>query len=121
MRAIAAFPFDSVFLRFLTGRRLGWKSSLTILGGSCVEALAAEGGLITEVDVEASASVEVVREEDEEEEGIVKREISHFAIEPSLLAVKRYLQSSLVTAHVRGSRCTLLLVVAEDAGMYESW
>lgn len=95
---------------------------MTILGCSGVEDLAAaESGFELDVEVEASASVEVVREEVEEEEGRVKREMSHCAIEPSLLAVKRYLQSSLVTAHVRGSRCTLLLVVAEDAGVYESW
>lgn len=56
----------------------------------------------------------------DKEEGEVTRDISHFAIEPSLLAVNRYLQSSLVTAHVRGKRWTLLLVVAEDVGVYDS-
>lgn len=73
---------------------------------------------MVDVDVDASgcdASIDT-EEEDEGRGDDVKLEISHLAIEPSLLAVKRYLQSSLVVAHVKGSRWTRLLVVARDDG-----
>jgi len=91
------------------------KSSLTIFGGCWAEDVDVD----VEVEVEASgcvvsAGVDVDVEDDDEDE--VKLEMSHFAIEPSLLAVKRYLQSSLVVAQVTGRRWTRLLVVADDVG-----
>lgn len=76
-----------------------------------------------EVDASGCGIVEDnVEEEEEDDDDVdaVNFDISHFAIEPSLLAVNRYLQSSLVVAQVIGRRWTLLLVVATDTGEYES-
>lgn len=70
---------------------------------------------VTEVEVEASGATCALAEDiDDTDER--SDDMSHFAREPSLLEVKRCLESPVVTAHVKGNLCTLLLVAWRTEG-----